>query len=321
LAQQRNREELFKRYLLGTLSDEERDQLEQRYFSDDAEFEYIEIAEDDLIDQYVRGELVSDERDRFAVVASNSPRLLERVEFARLLSRKTAPSSSQNVTAAPPQPRWWQSVLPAGGRPARLAFGFGGLVVLLSGLLIGSAWYKVREDAEAIAAREAALEQRRQEIERHAAESKAKNDEWASALQSREVQLQARELSLKSETPDRPASELIAVLNLRSGSMRSEGPGSEALLTQNTSRIRLNLELVDSDYNRYRAVVFTPDVKPVSRVQLLTPRRTPSGDFLVLQIPAKGLTPGNYFVRIEGLTQSGAIEGRYDYQFRLNSPR
>ena len=81
---------LAKQYLLGTLSDVEVDRLEERYFSDNYLFEEIGIAEDELIDAYVRERLSSPEREQFEKVLSRSPRLSERVHYGRLLRERAS---------------------------------------------------------------------------------------------------------------------------------------------------------------------------------------------------------------------------------------
>jgi len=71
------------RYLLGSLSEDERNRLEENFFADDAKFEELEVLEDELIDDYVAGELSPDERRQFESKLKQSPRLVERVHFAR----------------------------------------------------------------------------------------------------------------------------------------------------------------------------------------------------------------------------------------------
>lgn len=321
MSQQSNPQEVAKRYLLGNLSDQERDQLEQKYFSDNSEFDEIEIAEDDLVDAYVRGKLSVDDRRRFEIVSSSSPRLRERVEFAKLLFQKTIASPSTVAAVEVPKPGRWRKLF-AFDQPGRLAFGFGVLLVLLGGLLVVGAWLQVRQRSESIAAREAALEEQRKQIERQAAESQASNEQRASQLRLQEAELAARQAAQDTiEAPDQPSSVLVARLFLQPGATRGEGGNSEAPLTRNTSRIRFTLDLADSDSGRYRATVLTPDLKAISTPRRLTPRRTPSGDFLIFEIPAKGLSPGDYFVRVEGLSASGESESVRDYQFRLKQAR
>src|SRR5262245_43346719 len=109
------------RYLLGTLSEAERARLEEGYFSDDKEFEEIEIAEEELIDRYVRGELTGTDRKEFEQTVARSPRLMERVEFAKLFADRLRPASAPIV--APVKRRWWDGLF-GFGRSSQLALAF-----------------------------------------------------------------------------------------------------------------------------------------------------------------------------------------------------
>ncbi|HKS42777.1 MAG TPA: hypothetical protein VJX74_19350, partial [Blastocatellia bacterium] len=53
------------RYLLGKLSERKRLELENLYFADDDLYEALCVAERELIDRYVYGELSRAERKRF----------------------------------------------------------------------------------------------------------------------------------------------------------------------------------------------------------------------------------------------------------------
>ena len=315
MSQQHSPQDVAKRYLLGALSDAERDQLEQNYFSDNAEFAEIEIAEDELIDAYVRGKLSAEDRRRFEKLASSSTRLDERVAFARVLSQKTASSSARTVVPVPQRNRWRELLF---GQPARLAFGLGILLVLLGGLLIAGAWLQIRQQSQLIAAREAALEERRQQVERQAAESKMNNEQWQNQLRSQEAQLHERERVAQEDTgAGQSPIGLVASLILRPGTTRGEGGSSQVTLTRNTSRLRFNIDLADSGSRRYRATLLTAESKVISKPRILTPRRSRSGDFLILELPAQGLAPGDYYVRVEGLGASGESGSINDYQFRI----
>ena len=50
-------EEITKRYLLGELSEQEQDSLEERYFRDPKLFNAVLQVESELVDAYARGQL------------------------------------------------------------------------------------------------------------------------------------------------------------------------------------------------------------------------------------------------------------------------
>src|SRR6185369_11760694 len=80
-------ENLITQYLLGELREEQQVEIEDRAFSDQEFLGSITAVENDLIDEYVRGELSAADRRRFEsrFLASESRR--KRVEFAKALAQ------------------------------------------------------------------------------------------------------------------------------------------------------------------------------------------------------------------------------------------
>ena len=79
-------ESLLRRYLLGTVTDAARKDLEARLFSDDRIFwERISIAEDELVSDYVQNALSQDERQDFEKHFLCTDERRSKVEFASAL--------------------------------------------------------------------------------------------------------------------------------------------------------------------------------------------------------------------------------------------
>lgn len=74
-------------YLLGDLSNEERIEVEDRYLSDEKFFDDLLVAEDELIDDYVRGRMSRADRERFERNFLCSTARMGRVKSARALMR------------------------------------------------------------------------------------------------------------------------------------------------------------------------------------------------------------------------------------------
>jgi len=87
----------LRRYLLGELCAEERARLEERYFKNDDLFEEMEMAEDELIDAYLRGHLSKSESRLFEENYLSSQRRRHKVGLARELLEYSA-------NAEPPAP-------------------------------------------------------------------------------------------------------------------------------------------------------------------------------------------------------------------------
>jgi hypothetical protein len=74
-------------YLLGGLPAEEAEALEELYFNDESVFEDVVLAEDDLIDEYLDGELPDDSRRVFEGRLQERPELMARLDARRRLTR------------------------------------------------------------------------------------------------------------------------------------------------------------------------------------------------------------------------------------------
>ena len=70
------------RYLVGSLPPDETERLDELSFTDDEFAERLQSVEDDLVDEYVRGELQGDLLERFKSSYLASPTRREKVEFA-----------------------------------------------------------------------------------------------------------------------------------------------------------------------------------------------------------------------------------------------
>ena len=79
-------DDVLRGYLLGSLAQESREGVEKRLFSDDRIFwEHLCLVEEELIDDYVRGELDGEESERFERHFLCTDERRAKLEFARAL--------------------------------------------------------------------------------------------------------------------------------------------------------------------------------------------------------------------------------------------
>lgn len=321
---QSGNKELAVQYLLQTLSDEKSAQVEENYFSDDAEFEEFEVAEEELIDRYVRGELSDSERDQLERTIAASPRLRERVQFARVWKETLATSTEQATVSSRIESQkierrrttWWSSLfgVSAESRAPRLALAFGVLLLLIGGAAFVFSWLKGREDARQLAAQQA--EQRQREIDKEAAGSRSPADQLASQPPQPSPNVNA---TVPGQTEDQNSSisKSFVAVTLSPGVRRSGGPSNDFRIAPGTREVRFTLNLRDPDYVTYRA-----GIHPVGRANVFSsgfvkPRRLRSGAILTINVPARQLPPGDYGIGLEGRTATGTVESVDDYSFRV----
>ena len=297
--------------------------MEERYFSDDAEFEEIEIAEEELIDRYVRGELSASDIDRLKKTIAASPRLMNRVEFAKLFANKLATTKASLIEPVParePHSKitgWWSRLfgVPAGSRNVRLASAFSILLLLIGGAALLLGWLRLREETKRVMAQQAALEQRQQELDKRAADLKTQTEELAKSSQQPPLQTPSPLEVAQQPTPQN--ANRVVYLSLFPGSTRSASGSTPIRLGPGASEVQLTLNLRSTDYPVYRAIVFNADRAQVFSQSGLKTRTTKSGAVLSFRVPANHLPAGDYYVSVfDGApgTSGSSVE---DYVFHI----
>jgi hypothetical protein len=137
----------IRQYLLGNVREAELTELEERLLSDDNFYEELLIVEDELIDQYLLGALSEPERNGFVSHFLITDERQEKLRFSKTLRKylntvsdeSTATDESAGLVSTPvyPTPRkWFFSFLPLPERPAfRLSLAAISLLVV-----IGVSW-------------------------------------------------------------------------------------------------------------------------------------------------------------------------------------
>ncbi len=90
----------LRRYLLGLSAPGEEPRVEERLITDDDYFEHLEIVEDDLIDEYARGELSAHEREQFKNHFLVTPERRSKLRLAQTLIEHV----NRSVPVADPSP-------------------------------------------------------------------------------------------------------------------------------------------------------------------------------------------------------------------------
>ena len=325
-------EERLTRYILGGLSDRERELVEAEYFEDDDAFERMLIAEEELADAYVRGSLSAEDRARFEKSYLSTARGCERVQFARTLAKAVS-----GAAAAPPAPAatdapdttdaTGRSFLPAVwafGAPWRVAFAAAALVVVAGFTWLLVERSRMRDELSQLRGERAALDERARESERRAEAEQARNVELLARLEGeRALPPPEGDAGGQDSPPPGKAAEVAprpSVLSfvLTPGLVR--GGGARTLTVPDGASsvaLRLNVEAVT--FQSYRASIETADGRQVWRADSVKPRHVKGAVMSVNlpAIPARSLPPGDYVLLLSGVRPDGGVEGVADYSFRV----
>jgi hypothetical protein len=334
-------------YLLGDVSDSERQLLETEYFSDDEAFQKMLSAEDDLVDAYARGALSTEHRRLFEKRFLKSAGGRERLGFARTLAGAVAETppvvASQPVVLTQPvlnansQPGFWAMLW---SRSPALSFAVVMLAILLLGgntaLLVERR--NTRNQMEALRAERDKLTQQAAALQKTIESEQARGNESVAQIKSLQEQLaQANErrpersqgskfpdnkTNLSPEQNDPRFRDTIAQnrqneFTVYPGSVRSSG-GSTNRFTISKAQRSISLRLVIENpgaAESYRASIETTDGASVKSFDSLKP--TSENIINLPRVPASELPSGVYVITLQGKQPDGTFRKIGDYTFNV----
>lgn len=293
------------RYLMGEMSERESDEFEEKYFDDDVLFGELLDAEDRLIDDYRRGRLSSDERERFEQRFLTLPDRRREVEFARLLAESLAERHKADLPApnAEPAPQrrpllslplfsWLSASWPAPGWALAL-------IALI--MILGSTW--------------AALKTSR--LQDQLDQNQARQAQQLEQARNERASLEEDLARLKTSTS--PAAAILS-LTLSPGASRSSGETKKVTPGSRTQMIEFTLEAGAENYAGYQASLQPADDENAEILiyKRLEAQKTGAGKIVVIRTPAAMLEIGDYQIKLEGIRpqRDAYTIGKYLFQVR-----
>jgi anti-sigma factor RsiW len=304
------------RYLLGELSDSEQAALEEKYFTDPQVFDKMVKAENELVDNYARGLLDPESREKFEQYYLAHPKRRERAEFAQTLVTKLHQFEADGAVALVGQVSWWRRLLPAlSGR----AFAFSmSLALLLLVLGLGALVFTTRRSQEELArtqAAHAAQEQRDRELQQQLANERAR-------IKDSNDELNRARPQVTSSPPEAPAmhtTPAFVTLQLTAGGIRGTDTAvaPEIIIPTGTEQVRIQLNLRESDYSNYRVVLQAVGGKMIFSRQGVKHKATKSGSTFVIIVPARRFAAGDYILTLRGAHPDGEVDDVSKSIFRV----
>ncbi len=311
------RREVMIRYLLGALTEEEQNSVEQAYFADREQFEQIRAAENELVDDYVRNRMPPRERELFERNYLKSPKHRERVAFAGLLLKAADQTAAAPVTQSEPAGSWWSRLLESLRGP-QLVFA-GAMAAAMLVLTIGAAWLLIeRSRLNDQLAREQAgrltHQQREQELSRQIQElEKQMTGERQQSEQASAELARLREALRKAQAPPPappPVSQpMLLSFLLLPGGVRAGGEAQQLALPPRVSQVQLRVKTETSDYQSFQVKIRAVDGAEIFSRQSIRPRSgKPRSGEVVVSIPAARLITNDYILTLSGVTATGETE-------------
>jgi hypothetical protein len=348
LALERDKANLARQYLLGTLRPDDAMLLEENFFVDDPTFEEIEIAEDELVDAYVRQELSENERLRFEQNLGQLPRVEERIKFARALVLTTVvgsqptdatgldsaeslssndlskeePATAENIFSVTPGEttrRGWRELLASWFVPQRVAALSAAMVLLVAMSFLFVDWLRLRRESQRLIAEREEVQRQKDAIAGRDENERRQLAQQAEAAEAQKATLMEELERLRSQTgAPQPA---IALLLFPGGS-RGSGSESDLHLPPNPTTVRLRLALESDNYPHYGAVVNDVDGVVITKKSNLNSSNYKSTKVVTLQLSSKALSKrGNYTVTLNGIRPPNPEEFVGSYSFRTTAQK
>lgn len=301
-----------RRYLLGTLSEEERDRFEEQYFADDDLFQEIQALRDELIDDYLKDDLSGHDRRLFETNFLASPSHRQKVEFARAFEKAlSAPYAVAHVPARTQERSWWQSLLDLFGGSSR-TFALVAATILVA---IGGMWLMFAVQNRGNQAAPEQIAQVRTDEPTPETGSKQPSDKLPEQAQnSNRQELFKPEPPVPQPEPKR--TQQVVSFALAANLVRDDVT-KKLIVPQTAGTVQLQLPLEADDYKSYRAVLGTVEGKQVLTQAALKPQKTAFGKGVVLRVPAKLLGDNDYVLRLSGADAEGRFEDISKYYFRV----
>jgi len=306
LQKDQNTQKLIIPYLLGELSPEEREKLEDQYFDDASLFEEMGMVEDELIEAQLNNELSGPALERFKEQFSKSARR-ENLDFTKALLSYAQAHSQFGTIAASPTPQVKQS----GFRlvfKQRWAVATALVFMVLGGVSL-IYLIRARREVNQLRNERAALEQRTRELENKSAAQNTRIEQLASELD------RAREGIKQSPTPnaspelnvtERGPSVATGIVIARL--VRSKNNRQILNVSPAASVLRLHIVIEKGNYQSY-GVIIGDDNGEVFRHDQARPQQTLNAYFIVVEIPLRQLLPRHrYLLKVSGVDATGKTE-------------
>lgn len=297
-------ERMLTSYLLGELSEEETERLDELCIADDEIAFRIDAIEAELVDAHVRGELTAEESARVSAHYAATARRREKIEFARALARTTAGGAfagsadgARGGVAAPKRefsPGEWLSAPRLG-----LQWGFATAALVIAALA-GYLYLQNREllgEITAIQAVESSLDARQKDLQAQIAASAAseKPDVAPSAEKRSKHAISSSGIS---------AATVLLMPQLR-GAAQPVG----VLIEREAAELPVRLGLESAEFSRYTVTLRDPATgKVVWASGRLSAEREAALETVAVGLPGKLLKQQNYSVELNGVPASGQPE-------------
>jgi anti-sigma factor RsiW len=322
MREENDNEELLTRYLLDSLTEEKRLQVEASFLGDDQQYERLLAIEDELFYDYAQGKLSPGERqrfeERFLASEENRKRAMMASALVSKMSEVKRTETPEPALADREKRSGWQSLkFYFRGQSIAMRFSLATLALLLL-ISLGLIFRTVRLRNEYDRFRTERLAQENL-LQRQAQAERARADELNLKLKREldENTILKRELDeIQSQSGQQRLPSALSLI-LAPSFTRDRDTGMKKLKIPPGIR-QLNFQLNlrgEAEYKLYQAIILTADGAEKWSQDRLPAKQTGSVKTVVLSLPSSLLTDGDYELRLKGYASDGTLEETGNYYY------
>lgn len=333
-------DELAAKFLLGKLTEEEQTRIEEDFFKDNPSFENILIAENELIDAYVTGNLSLNDRARFEERLLLNPQQKQRVEFAKTLIGYASISSlsSKDSSSSATKPTFLTLISQFFFAKPMLSVSFAAFALFF---FVGAIWWTANNNlSRSPNMGELAKTQTPDKVEIQETLSEAKNEnrqlenkvntqiEAVNNNDSASLNLtktKRNQFLPKNQThpkdqnaTQKKSATIISTVILSLGATTRGSENAAAVeIPAKANLVNLHLKFDEGDFRSYYAVLETVEGQQLWSGKVFKSRKGRNEKSAILTVPARFLKKGDYILTLKGLNKNGIYESVADYSFNV----
>ncbi len=317
-------EQKIVRYLLGELAEEEQVEIEDRAFADPKVLQEILVVEQDLVDDYVSGDIPEGKQGNFETHFLASGERRKKVAFARALAAVVNESSaSQEHRAVIPvalASSWRNRLTAFFTRPVTAySFAAASLVLFVVGSWLVIDRIRLRSELTQLRSNQDSQLAQRQQLEKDLANERLKNEEVLANRGTPSPQTPTPDSLPRSPSqPPKPTAPIIATLALLPGMSRGSATVPQVSIAKDASLLRLQIGVdPQENYQRYRVEMRNEKGQQVLAQGDLAARVRHNSRNITLSVPVNIINSGRYEVALKGIAESGVTEDVGFYYFDI----
>lgn len=304
-------EAVYRRFLLGEMTEEEREKFEVKFLADADIFDEICVAEDELVESYIRGTLDLETKRKFETHYLKTKKGAEKLAFTRSMLEKL--QAVKNEVETEEKISVWKSLI-AFFTPPKLAFGAGFALLLIA----FTSWFLLKKPSETEIVKNATPTPTvKAETNLNVPTNQHSTVEFPINNSNKEninTNSEPKPTPKPTETPKEKTSVPNPVLALFAGMVRGNGKTTSVTIPKDAKGLSLQLNLESRDYKIYLAEIVDQDGSSIFKSGKISAQGVRLNAF----IPSAKLKKGDYIVKVYGINAENAEESAADFQFRVN---